>query len=129
MLSHFAERNPRSALGFRSETWASAPNALLLCMKNLESHNNRIGTALSLAIIAATVSVAHAGSQSNPVIRQFSLPVLQNLQNRQQRLNFQLQQQIYREQDSRTVERQQRLDVPVMTPRCPLQTSGTARTC
>ena len=98
-------------------------------MKNLESHNNRIGTALSLAIIAATVSVAHAGSQSNPVIRQFSPPVLQNLQNRQQRLNFQLQQQIYREQDSRAVGRQQRLDVPVMTPRCPLQTSGTARTC
>ena len=98
-------------------------------MKNLEGQNNRIGTALSLAIIAATVSVAHAGSQGNPVIRQISPPVLQSLQNRQQRLNFQLQQQIYREQDSRAVARQQRLDVPVMTPRCPLQTSGTARTC
>ena len=98
-------------------------------MKNLASPNHTIGTALSLAIVAATASASHAGSQSNPLVRQFSPPVLRHLQNRQQRQNFQLLQQIYREQDSRAVGGQQRLDVPVMTPRCPLQTSGTARTC
>jgi hypothetical protein len=98
-------------------------------MKNPLSHG--IGTALSLAIAAATASafVAHAGPQGDPVIRQISPGELHNLESRQRRLVYQQRQQIYREQDSQIVVRPQRLEVPVMRPRCPLQTSGTPRTC
>jgi hypothetical protein len=92
---------------------------------------------LAIAVAIASVPLAHAASQGGPIIRQTSPGALQilrpgelqNLQSRQQRQNFQLRQQLNREQDSRNIMRSQRLEVPVVKPRCPLQTSGTARTC
>jgi hypothetical protein len=67
----------------------------------------------------------------SPVVPRMSTGELQNLRSRQQRLDFQQRQQFNREIDNLAVRRQQpqRLEVPVVKPRCPLQTSGTARTC
>ena len=86
-----------------------------------------IFAALSVAIVAAS-SPAHA---VEPYRNQITIPStgeLQNLNNRERRLDYQQLQQINREQDSQII-RPQRLKVPVMKPRCPLPTSGTPRTC
>ena len=96
-------------------------------MKN-PSRSWTINAALSLAIVAATFP-AHA---VEPYRNQIIIPStgeLQNLNNRERRLDYQQRQQINRELDNQAVRRSQRLDVPVIKPRCPLQTSGTARTC
>ena len=103
-------------------------------MKNLSSQRHRFGTALCLAFAAtiASVPLVYAGPLGDPVIRQISPAERQNLQNQQQRQNFQLRQQIYREQDSRIVVRAQRLEVPVMKPRCRPHSFGNsyiARSC
>jgi hypothetical protein len=95
-------------------------------MKN-PSRSRTINAALSLAIVAATFP-AHA---VEPYRNQIIIPStgeLQNLNNRERRLDYQQRQQINREQDSQII-RPQRLKVPVMKPRCPLSTSGTPRTC
>jgi hypothetical protein len=95
-------------------------------MKYLSNHSRTIGAALSLAMFAAAVP-AHA-VERNPIII-LSPGQLQNLNSRERRLDYQQRQQINRELDNQAVRRSQRLDVPVIKPRCPLQTSGTARTC
>ena len=65
-----------------------------------------------------------------PVVPRISTGEFLNLQSRQQRLDFQQRQQFNREIDNLSNQRQQqRLQVPVVKPRCPLQTSGTPRTC
>lgn len=88
-----------------------------------------IGAALALAIAAATVPVHAAEIGRSPVIT-LSPGELQNLNNRERRLDYQQLQQIYRELDSQAIRRQQqRPEVPVMKPRCPLPTSGAAQTC
>jgi hypothetical protein len=88
----------------------------------------KLGVLLAAALLAGAPAV-HAGPQNDIVIRPISPGELQTLQSRQQRQNFQQRQQINRELDSRAIQQQPRLEVPVMKPRCPLQTSGTARTC
>ena len=95
-------------------------------MKYLSNHSRTIGAALSLAMFAAAVP-AYA-VERNPIII-LSPGQLQNLNSRERRLDYQQRQQINRELDNQAVRRSQRLDVPVIKPRCPLQTSGTARTC
>ena len=95
-------------------------------MKHLSNHSRTIGAALSLAMFAAAVP-AHAVERNQIII--LSPGQLQNLNSRERRLDYQQRQQINREQDSKIVIRPQRLEVPVMKPRCPLQTSGTPRTC
>jgi hypothetical protein len=97
-------------------------------MKTLSHHSRTIGAVLSLALVAATAPVHAIEINRNPVTI-LSTGELQNLQSRQQRQNFQQRQQINRELDSQAIQRQPRLEVPVIKPRCPLQTSGTARTC
>ena len=97
-------------------------------MKNRPNLGWVIGAALSLGIVAATTQ-GQAVERDRGPITILSPGELQNLNNRERRLDFQQRQQNYREQDSRSGVRPQRLNVPVMKPRCPLQTSGTARTC
>lgn len=83
--------------------------------------------ALALATVAA-VAPAYAVELNRPVIV-LSPAELQNLNSRERRLDFQQRQQFNRELDSRRIQQQPRLQVPVMKPRCPFQTSGTPRTC
>ncbi|MEQ1942617.1 hypothetical protein ABMA32_09385 [Mesorhizobium sp. VNQ89] len=62
-----------------------------------------------------------AAAQTNPpiVVPQLSVGDTLNLQNRQQRENFRLQQQINRDvQGLEMRQRQPRIEVPVMKPRC-----------
>lgn len=87
--------------------------------------------ALLVVALFAIAPATHAGQQSDPVIRQLSPGELQNLNNRERRLDYQQRQQINRELDSRVI-RPPRLEVPVMRPRCQPQTFGTSsigRTC
>lgn len=84
--------------------------------------------ALSLAIMAAAAPV-HAVEINRSPITILSPGELQNLNNRERRLDYQQQQQFNRELDSRAIRQQPRLNVPVMKPHCPLQTSGTPRIC
>jgi len=96
-------------------------------MKHVSKRSWTRGAALSLAIVAV---VAPAQSvELNPPLTTLSPAQLQNLNNRERRLDFQQRQQFNREIDSLTIQRQPRPQVPVMKPRCPLQTSGAARTC
>jgi hypothetical protein len=97
-------------------------------MKNLLSRSWTIAAALSLVIAAAAAPV-HAVEINHRPVTILSPGELQNLNNRERRLDYQQRQQFNRELDSRAVRQQPRLQVPVMKPRCPLQTSGTARTC
>jgi hypothetical protein len=76
----------------------------------------------------ASAPAAHAGQQADSAIRQMSPAELQNLNNRERRLDYQQQQQINREIDSRAI-RPLRLEVPVMRPRCQSQTGSVVRTC
>ena len=96
-------------------------------MKHVSDRNCAFGTALAL-VIAAAVAPAHAVELNRPVTI-LTPAELQNLNSRERRLDFQQRQQFNRELDSQAIQRQPRLQVPVMKPRCPLQTSGTARTC
>lgn len=84
--------------------------------------------ALSLAIMAAAAPV-HAVEINRSPITILGPGELQNLNNRERRLDYQQQQQFNRELDSRAIRQQPRLNVPVMKPHCPLQTSGTPRIC
>jgi len=85
--------------------------------------------ALLTALMLSTAAAQTTNSQI-VVTPLLSAGELQALQSRQQRQNFQLRQQLNRELDSMaTGQRPPRIEVPVMKPRCPLQTSGTARTC
>jgi hypothetical protein len=97
-------------------------------MKNLLSHSWTIAAALSLVIAAAAAPV-HAVEINRRPITIVTPGELQNLNNRERRLDYQQRQQFNRELDNQVIRQQPRLDVPVMKPRCPLQTSGTARTC
>lgn len=97
-----------------------------MCMKTL-SHRT-IGAVLLLALVAAAAPV-HAIEINRGQVTILSPGELQNLNNRERRLDYQQRQQINRELDSQAIQRRPRLEVPVMKPRCPLQTSGTARTC
>ena len=97
-------------------------------MKNRPNHSRVIGAALALGVVAATTQVQAVEPDRGQIII-LSPAQLQNLNNRERRLDFQQRQQINRELDSQAIRRQPRLHVPVMKPRCPLQTSGTARTC
>lgn len=84
--------------------------------------------ALALLVAAFATAPTAADPVPGPFVPQISTGELQNLQNWQQRLDYQQRQQINREQDSQII-RPQRFKVPVMKPRCPLPTSGTPRTC
>lgn len=87
---------------------------------------------LAAIVAAVTLSAASAQSGNRPVVVTplLSPAELQTLQSRQQRQNFQQRQQINRELDSLAIgQRPPRIEVPVMKPRCPLPTSGAARTC
>ena len=97
-------------------------------MKNRPNRSWAIGAALLLGVVAASTRV-QAVELDRGQITILSPGELQNLNNRERRLDFQQRQQINRELDSQAIRRQPRLHVPVMKPRCPLQTSGTARTC
>jgi len=67
------------------------------------------------------------------IVPQFSNGDLQNLRNRQQRLDFQQRQQINRELDSLAARQSvPRLEIPVMKPNChprQLGNSNIAQTC
>jgi hypothetical protein len=87
---------------------------------------------LLVALLVAVCAAAPVAADPipGPFIPQISPGELQNLQNRQQRLDYQQQQQFNRELDSQAIRQQQpRLNVPIMKPRCRLQTSGTPRIC
>lgn len=99
----------------------------LCLMKHLSNRGWAFGAALSLAIVPA-VAPAQSIDLNRPLTT-LSPAQLQNLNNRERRLDFQQRQQFNREIDSMAIQRQPRPQVPVMKPRCPLQTSGTARTC
>jgi hypothetical protein len=83
--------------------------------------------ALLLPVLLA--APAAADPIISPIVPGISNGQLQNLQSRQQRLDFQQRQQFNREIDNLRIRQQPRLEVPVVKPRCPLQTSGTPRTC
>jgi hypothetical protein len=92
----------------------------------------RKSLAAAITAIVMTMPLPAAFAQDRPiVVGPLLIPgQLQTLQSRQQRENFQQRQQINRELDSLSArQRQPRIEVPVMKPRCPLATSGTARTC
>lgn len=86
----------------------------------------KIGVLLLPMVLAAP---AAAEPVVAPIVPRITTGELLNLQSRQQRLDFQQRQQFNRELDIRSIQQQPRLQVPVVKPRCPLQTSGTARTC
>lgn len=89
-------------------------------------------TWLAGILAAVTLSAASAQTGNRPVVVTplLSPAELQTLQSRQQRQMFQQRQQINRELDSMAIgQRPPRIEVPVMKPRCPLPTSGAARTC
>ena len=87
--------------------------------------------ALALAIMA--LLPAAMASDIRVIVPQFSNGDLQNLRNRQQRLDFQQRQQINRELDSLAARQSvPRLDIPVMKPNCrprQLGNSNIAQTC
>jgi len=91
----------------------------------------RIASALVVAMVAVS-PVAMAGD-IRVVVPQFSNGDLQNLRNRQQRLDFQQRQQINRELDSLAARQSvPRIDIPVMKPNCQprqLGNSKIAQTC
>ena len=97
-------------------------------MKDRPNRSWVISVALSLGIVAATTHV-QAVERDRGQITILSPGEVQNLNNRERRLDFQQRQQFNREIDSLAIQRQPRPQVPVMKPSCPLQTSGTARTC
>ncbi len=96
-------------------------------MKHVSNRNRAFGAALSLAIVTA-VAPASAVELNHPATI-LSPGELQNLNNRERRLDYQQRQQFNREIDSLTIRKRLQPKVPVMKPRCPLQTSGTATTC
>lgn len=87
---------------------------------------------LSAILMALSLTAAAAQTVNSPIMIAPGLSPgeLQTLRSRQQRQDFQQRQQINRELDSlATGQRPPAIRVPVIKPRCPLQTSGTARTC
>lgn len=96
-------------------------------MKHISKRSWTLGAAVLLTIVAA-VAPAQSVELDRPLTT-LSPTQLQNLNNRERRLDFQQRQQFNREIDSQAIQRKPRPQVPVMKPRCPLQTSGTARTC
>lgn len=80
------------------------------------------GRAIGIALLLAASAAAHhpaLASDIKVIVPQISPGELQNLQNRQQRLEFQQRQQINRELDSLTIRQHQpRIEVPVMKPGC-----------
>lgn len=82
--------------------------------------------ALAFTVVAAPV---HAVEVNRRPVTILSPAEIQNLNSRERRFDYQQRQQFNRELDSQAIQRQPRLQVPVMKQRCPLQTSGTARTC
>jgi hypothetical protein len=120
-------KNPASCGVFFRRLWLRHEARYFMCMKTPSHRNRTIGAVLSLALIAAAPVYA---VETNRPVTILSPGELQNLNNRERRLDYQQRQQINRELDSQAIRRQrQRLEVPVIKPRCPLQTSGTARTC
>ncbi len=75
---------------------------------------------LALAGALAFASLPAAAQTNAPIVMpQLSVGDTLNLQNRQQRENFRLQQQINRDvQGLEMRQRQPRIEVPVMKPRC-----------
>jgi hypothetical protein len=91
----------------------------------------RKNSAAVIAAIFMTLPLSAAFAQDRPIVvgPMLNSGQLQTLQSRQQRENFQQRQQFNREIDSLAIQRQPRIEVPVIKPRCPLSTSGTPRTC
>ena len=82
--------------------------------------------ALVLAVALAAPCGSALASDNQVLVPRIDPAELQNLQSRQQRLDFQQRQQINRELDSLSIRRQQpRIDVPVMKPRCTSRQSGS----
>lgn len=90
-------------------------------------------SAIALALVLSAAAVPALANDIRVTVPQISPGELQNLQSRQQRLDFQQRQQINRELDSLAVGRQQpRIEVPVMKPGCrPRQVGNSyiAQTC
>ncbi|MBX3581030.1 MAG: hypothetical protein KF810_03935 [Rhizobiaceae bacterium] len=83
----------------------------------------RISSLTAIMIMAGTLP---AVSQVAPIIvPQVTNGDLQNLRNKQQRENFRLQQQFNRDLNNLEMrQRQPRIEVPVMKPRCTAQKVG-----
>lgn len=92
-----------------------------------------IGKPVALALAVMAFLPAAMASDIRVIVPQFSNGDLQNLRNRQQRLDFQQRQQINRELDSLAARQNvPRLDIPVMKPNCrprQLGNSNIAQTC
>lgn len=79
-----------------------------------------IGGSLIVAVaLAASAPVLYAQSNNTIIVPRITNGQLNSLQSRQQRLNFQQQQQFNRQIDSLSnQQRRQQLNVPVMKPTC-----------
>jgi hypothetical protein len=92
-----------------------------------------VGRIVALAFAIMALFPQAMASDIRVIVPQFSNGDLQNLRNRQQRLDFQQRQQINRELDSLAARQSvPRLDIPVMKPNCrprQLGNSNIAQTC
>jgi hypothetical protein len=86
-----------------------------------KSSHRLAGAFLSLATIAAPAQGLALEPVSDPLLRQLQQP---NIDNRDRRLDFQLRQQLNREEDSRIARDPPRINVPIMRPSCRPQTFG-----
>jgi len=87
-----------------------------------------IRVASALVIATAAFSQAAMAGDIRIVVPQFSNGDLQNLRSRQQRLDFQQQQQINRELDSLAARQSvPRIDIPVMKPNCQPRQLGNSK--
>ncbi|MEW9805340.1 hypothetical protein [Mesorhizobium marinum] len=78
--------------------------------------------ALTLALLAAGSALAN---DTKLIVPQLRPGDYQTLQSQRQRENFQQRQQLNRELDSLAIQRQPRIEVPVLKPRCRPQQYGT----
>ncbi len=94
---------------------------------------NFVVAALATLIVAGVAQAKDAQARNlstAPVVRQMDTSQWIQLQSRQQRLDFQRQQQVNRELDSLSIrQRQPRIEVPVLKPGCRQLNSGTRSTC
>lgn len=87
-------------------------------------------TPKSIACLTAVMIIAGALPAMSQTVAPIIVPQmtngdLQNLRNRQQRENYRLQQQFNRDLNNLEMrQRQPRIEVPVMKPRCTAQTVG-----
>jgi len=92
-----------------------------------------VGKAVAFGLAIVAFLPAAMANDIQVIVPQFSNGDLQNLRNRQQRLDFQQRQQINRELDNLAARQNvPRLDIPAMKPNCrprQLGNSNIAQTC